>query len=90
MSGPDDRDDPRLRSAWRTWLSALAVDAEAAVAAALAYEALAAEGRDAWLDALDDDRDKLDVPAGATAAYVGFNIHANTIGKATFTALYGR
>ena len=34
--------------------------------------------------------DKLDVPAGATAAYVGFNIHANTIGKATFTALYGR
>ena len=34
--------------------------------------------------------DKLDVPAGATAAYVGFNIHANVIGKATFTALYGR
>ena len=34
--------------------------------------------------------DKLDVPAGATAAYVGFGIHANTIAKATFTALYGR
>ena len=34
--------------------------------------------------------DKLDIPAGATAAYVGFNIHANVIGKATFTALYGR
>ena len=30
MSAPADRDDPRLRSAWRTWLSALAVDAERA------------------------------------------------------------
>src|SRR6185437_1285512 len=27
--------------------------------------------------------DKLDLPAGATAAYVGFNIHANELGKAT-------
>lgn len=33
---------------------------------------------------------RLDVPAGATAAYVGFNIHANAIGSATFTALFGR
>lgn len=36
------------------------------------------------------DAAKLDVPANATAAYVGFNIHAHTVGKATFTALYGR
>ena len=34
--------------------------------------------------------DKLGVPANATAANVGFNIHANEIGKSTFTALYGR
>ncbi len=34
--------------------------------------------------------DKLDVPANATAAYVGFNIHGHQVGKATFTALYGR
>ena len=34
--------------------------------------------------------DKIDVPAGATAAYIGFNIHANTVAKATFTALYAR
>ncbi|HTR79457.1 MAG TPA: YbhB/YbcL family Raf kinase inhibitor-like protein [Gemmatimonadaceae bacterium] len=34
--------------------------------------------------------DKLDLPAGATAAYVGFNLHANAIGNATLTALYGR
>ena len=33
---------------------------------------------------------KLDVPAGASAAYVGFNIHANTLAKVTFTSLYGR
>jgi hypothetical protein len=68
VSAPSDRDDPRLLSAWRTWLSALAVDAEAAVAAALAYEALAGEGRDAWLDALDEDRASLGVPAVALYA----------------------
>lgn len=36
------------------------------------------------------DVDKLDIPASATAAYVGFNIHAHTVGKATFTGKYGR
>lgn len=36
------------------------------------------------------DTDKLDIPPSATAAYVGFNIHAHTVGKATFTAKYGR
>ncbi len=68
MSAPADGDDPRLRSAWRTWLSALAVDAEAAVAAALAYEALGGEGRDAWLDALDEEGASLGVPAEALYA----------------------
>ena len=34
--------------------------------------------------------DKLDIPADATAALAGFMIHANTIGKASFTAKYGR
>jgi len=36
------------------------------------------------------DIDKLDIPATATAAYVGFNLHGHTIGKAEITALYGR
>jgi len=36
------------------------------------------------------DTDKLDIPASATAAYVGFNLHAHTIGKAELTAVYGR
>ena len=36
------------------------------------------------------DTDKLDIPAGASAAYVGFNIHAHQLAKTTLTALYGR
>jgi hypothetical protein len=59
VSMPGDEDNPRMRSAWRTWLSALAVDAEAALAAALAYESLAPEGRDAWLVALAEDMSEL-------------------------------
>ena len=34
--------------------------------------------------------DKLDVPQDATAALAGFMINANSIGKASFTAKYGR
>jgi phosphatidylethanolamine-binding protein (PEBP) family uncharacterized protein len=33
--------------------------------------------------------DSLSIPANATAAYVGFNIHAHAIGQATLSALYG-
>jgi len=36
------------------------------------------------------DTERLDVPAGATAAYVGFNVHAQTLAKSELTALYGR
>jgi Raf kinase inhibitor-like YbhB/YbcL family protein len=34
--------------------------------------------------------EKLDVPADATAALVGFMINANRLGQASFTAKYGR
>ena len=34
--------------------------------------------------------DKLEVPADATAALTGFMINANSLGKASFTAKYGR
>jgi len=54
--------DPRTHAAWRTWLAALAKDAAAATAAALAYESLPADGRDAWLDALDADAPDVGVP----------------------------
>jgi hypothetical protein len=60
--------DAHFRAAWRTWLSALSTDAEAAMAAALAYESLPADGRDAWLDALDADAPQLSVPVVALYA----------------------
>jgi Raf kinase inhibitor-like YbhB/YbcL family protein len=34
--------------------------------------------------------DRIDVPPDATAALAGFMINANALGKASFTALYGR
>ena len=34
--------------------------------------------------------DKLDIPADATAALAGFMVNANSMGKASFTAKYGR
>lgn len=54
--------DPRTHAAWRTWLAALAKDADAVTAAALAYESLGPEGREAWLDALDQDAPDVGVP----------------------------
>lgn len=59
---------PRARAAWRTWLSALAVDAEAALAAALTYEQLDSVSRDAFLDAVDEDAESIDVPKVALYA----------------------
>ncbi|NMM14193.1 MAG: YbhB/YbcL family Raf kinase inhibitor-like protein [Rhodoferax sp.] len=35
-------------------------------------------------------KDKLEVPADATAALTGFMIHGNSLGKASFTAKYAR
>jgi Raf kinase inhibitor-like YbhB/YbcL family protein len=34
--------------------------------------------------------DKIDVPADATAAFIGFNLHAAKLATATLTAKYGR
>lgn len=59
---------PRSVQAWRAWLGALANDAEAAQAAALAYEQLDASGRDAWLDSLILDAAELGVPRIAVYA----------------------
>jgi hypothetical protein len=52
----------RAHAAWQAWLGALADDAEAALAAALTYEALAPQDRDAWLDALDEDAPHIHAP----------------------------
>lgn len=77
----DDRDDervldsisleppcPRSVRAWRAWLGALANDAEAAQAAALAYQQLDDSGRDAWLDSLTLDAAELGIPRIAVYA----------------------
>ena len=34
--------------------------------------------------------EKLDLPANGTAAFVGFNVNANTLGVAELMATYGR
>jgi hypothetical protein len=60
--------DGRAVAAWRAWLSALASNAEAALAAAMTYGALEEAARDAWLDALDADRAEIDVPVVALYA----------------------
>ncbi|HLK39869.1 MAG TPA: hypothetical protein VKU41_24100 [Polyangiaceae bacterium] len=69
--GPTDSSSlRRATAAWRSWLSALATDSEAALAAALAYESLPADARDAWLDTLDADAATLEVPVLALYAPV--------------------
>ncbi len=54
--------EPRMLAAWREWLTALASDADAALAAADLYAGLKPEARDAWLDALAEDGPTLSIP----------------------------
>jgi hypothetical protein len=66
--GPLVPSDSRVDGVWRSWLARLATDAEAALGAALAYESLPADARDAWLDALEADVRHLEVPSLALYA----------------------
>ena len=72
MTNVEDHDrqpvSERSVAAWRTWLRALAVDADAALSCALTYQGLAREGRVAWLDALETDLEASGVPAVAAYA----------------------
>jgi hypothetical protein len=69
-------DDPRWGAAFRAWLEALATDPEAATAAAMAYESLAPNGRDAWLDAIAMEAPRLVVPQLALyAPLLGVETH---------------
>ncbi len=54
--------DPRLVDVWCTFLGSLATDAEAALAAAMAYRELDGEARDVWIAALEQDMDRVTVP----------------------------
>ncbi len=60
--------EPRILAAWREWLGALASDADAALAAADVYAALAPAAREAFLDALAEDAPSLEVPLVALYA----------------------
>lgn len=60
--------DTRVLDAWCEWLGALATDAEAALAAAIAYRELDANGRTSWLNALEQDSVRLKVPRIAVYA----------------------
>jgi hypothetical protein len=60
--------EPRILAAWREWLAALAKDPDSAIAAAHVYGSLTAEGRDAWLTAVEEDGPKLGVPIVALYA----------------------
>jgi hypothetical protein len=59
---PAPHTDERLVGAWCEWLGALATDAEAALATAIAYRDLTPSGRDYWLTVLEQDAKRLDVP----------------------------
>src|SRR6187402_3512787 len=64
----DARPETRVVDAWCEWLGALATDAEAALAAAIAYRELDASGREHWLNALEQDAVRLNVPRIAVYA----------------------
>jgi len=60
--------DPRLVDAWCAFLVRLATDAEAALAAAMAYRELDGAGRDVWIAALEQDVARIAVPRIAVYA----------------------
>src|ERR1700759_3871949 len=64
----DGRSESRVLDAWCEWLGALATDAEAALAAAIAYRELDGGARDHWLSALEQDAARLKVPRIAVYA----------------------
>lgn len=65
---PPEREDQRSLLAWRQWLTSMATDAEAALAAAMAYRQMDASGRDDWVDALGVDVELVAAPRVALCA----------------------
>ena len=60
--------DSRFVEAWCAWLGRLATDAEAALAAAMAYQELEEAARDKWIAALEQDTARIGVPRIAVYA----------------------
>jgi len=75
-------------AAWCEWLDALATDAEAALAAAMAYKALDANARDLWLSALEHDAERVTVPRVALYAPL-LAVEAEPSRRARITAAIG-
>ena len=80
--------DRRMVDVWREWLGALATDAEAAQAAAMAYQELDEAARDRWVAALEHDAAKLDVPRIAVYAPL-LAVEANPERRARIEAAIG-
>jgi len=68
QAGDPSTVDKRVVGAWGAWLGALATNAEAALAAALAYRQLEGEAREGWLAAVEEDVDRLKIPRIAAYA----------------------
>lgn len=60
--------DRRTLDVWCAFLDRLATDAEAALAAAMAYRELDGSARDTWISALEQDIDRVNVPRIAVYA----------------------
>jgi hypothetical protein len=80
--------DGRVFDAWRTWLSALATDAEAALSAAMAYKDLDGPARDSWLTVLEQDAPELPVPRIAVYAPL-LAVESDPARRARITAAIG-
>lgn len=65
---PSPPEDGRSTAVWRQWLLSMANDAEAALAAAIAYREMDDAGRERWLDSLKLDAPQVKVPAIALYA----------------------
>lgn len=68
VSPPLPPEDGRSTAVWRQWLLSMANDAEAALAAAIAYREMDDEGRERWLASLRLDAPAVKVPAIALYA----------------------
>lgn len=81
--------DRRAVEAWCAWLDALATDAEAALAAAMAYKDLDGAARETWLSALDQDAGRVGVPRVAMYAPL-LAVEFDPARRARITAAIGK
>lgn len=65
---PQPPQEGRSTAVWRQWLSSMASDPEAALAAAIAYREMDEGSRDSWLNSLKLDAPAVDVPSIALYA----------------------